>query len=186
MIGLKSGTVELSAPDPAWHGVFYEESARILEAARDFIVAIEHVGSTAIPGLSAKPIVDIAAATPSFEGFVPAITRIEALGYSYHGEYGVPRRHFFRLGEPTTVHFHVFEEGGKDWPEQLLFRDAMRASASLRAEYEALKVELAAKFADDRPAYTAAKAVFIQRVLRDAPAIVAAASSGSSPSPTES
>lgn len=171
MIGLKSGTVVLSAPDPAWHAVFYEESARLLGAARDFLVSIEHVGSTAIPGLHAKPIVDIAAATPTFEGFFPAVTRIERLGYTFRGEFGVPRRHFFTLGDPVTVHFHVFEEHGKDWPEQLLFRDAMRASERLRNEYEALKVELAARFANDRPAYTAAKAEFIQRVLRDAASI---------------
>lgn len=168
MIGLKPGTVALSAPDPAWHAMFYEESARILEAARDFVVAIEHVGSTAIPGLHAKPIVDIAAATPTFEGFFPAVPRLEKLGYTYKGEFGVPRRHFFTLGDPTTIHFHVFEEDGKDWREQLLFRDAMRGSEPLRAEYEALKLDLAAKFANDRPAYTAAKAEFIQRVLREA------------------
>lgn len=170
MLGLKSGTVLLSPPDPAWHAAFYEESARILEVARDFIVAIEHVGSTAIPGLHAKPIVDIAAATPTFEGFFPAVPRIERLGYTFRGEFGIPRRHFFTLGDPVTVHVHVFEERGRDWPEQLLFRDALRASEKLRADYEALKVELAAKFAHDRPAYTAAKAEFIQRVLREAAA----------------
>lgn len=168
MLGLKSGTVVLSAPDPAWHALFYEESARILEVARDFIVAIEHVGSTAIPGLQAKPIVDIAAATPTFEGFVPAIPRIEKLGYEFHGEFGVPRRHFFKLGEPTTVHFHVFEESGRDWREQLVFRDTLRVSPALREAYETLKVDLAIRFADDRPSYTAAKAEFIQRVLREA------------------
>ena len=168
MPGLKSGTVALSAPDPAWHGLFYEESARLLAAAGDFLVAVEHVGSTAIPGLHAKPIVDIAAATPTFEGFVPAIPRIEKLGYTFKGEFGVPRRHFFALGDPTTVHVHIFEEDGKDWREQLLFREVMRASPELRAEYEALKIELAARHANDRPAYTAAKAEFIQRVLRDA------------------
>ncbi len=170
MIGLKPGTVALSAPDPAWHAVFYEESARIIEVARDFLVAVEHVGSTAIPGLHAKPIVDIAAATPTFEGFLPAIPRLEKLGYTFKGEFGVPRRHYFTLGDPVTVHFHVFEEHGKDWREQLLFRDTMRASAALRAEYEALKLDLAARFAHDRPAYTAAKAGFIQRVLREAAA----------------
>jgi GrpB-like predicted nucleotidyltransferase (UPF0157 family) len=173
MIGLKPGTVALSAPDPAWRAVFYEESARIIEAVRDFVVAIEHVGSTAIPGLQAKPIIDIAAATPTFEGFFPAVPRLEKLGYTFRGEFGIPRRHFFTLGDPVTVHFHVFEEHGKDWPEQLRFRDAMRASEKLRAEYEALKVELAAKFANDRPAYTAAKSDFIQRVLREAAAAAA-------------
>lgn len=168
MLGLKSGTVTLCAPDPAWHAAFYEESARVIEAARDFIVAIEHVGSTAIPELHAKPIVDIAAATPTFEGFFPAIPRLERLGYTFRGEFGVPRRHFFSLGDPTTVHVHVFEENSRAWFEQLLFRDAMRASPSLRREYEVLKLDLAARFAADRPAYTAAKAEFIQRVLRDA------------------
>ncbi len=186
MLGLKSGLVTLSAPDPTWRSVFYEESSRILEAARDFIVAIEHVGSTAIPGMPAKPIVDIAAATPSFEGFVPAISRIERLGYEFRGEFGVPRRHFFRLGDPTTVHFHVFEEQGKDWREQLLFRDAMRASEALRDEYQVLKVGLAQKFANDRPSYTAAKAEFILRVLRDAPAILAEASTHGASSSIES
>jgi GrpB-like predicted nucleotidyltransferase (UPF0157 family) len=168
MLGLKSGTVALSAPDPAWHATYYEECARLLMAARDFLVAIEHVGSTAIPGLQAKPIVDIAAATPTFEGFFPAIPRMEKIGYTFKGEFGIPRRHFFTLGDPTVIHLHIFEENGRDWREQLLFRDAMRASETLRLEYEALKLDLATRFANDRPAYTAAKAEFIKRVLRDA------------------
>lgn len=167
MLGLKSGTVLLSEPDPIWIATFERESARVLEVAGAFIAKIEHVGSTSIPGLCAKPIVDIAAATPSFEEFFAAVPLIEELGYQFKGECGVPRRHFFVLGDPRTVHLHVFEHTGNDWRDQLLFRDRLRRSEELRHEYEMLKRELATKFDDNRKAYTETKAVFIKRVLHE-------------------
>jgi GrpB-like predicted nucleotidyltransferase (UPF0157 family) len=87
-------------------------------------------------------------------------------GYTYRGEAGIPGRHYFRRGEPRSHHLHLVEQGSALWRDHLAFRDRLRAEPALAAAYGALKRRLASRHADDRAAYTEAKAPFIAAVLR--------------------
>jgi GrpB-like predicted nucleotidyltransferase (UPF0157 family) len=132
-------------------------------------VAIEHVGSTAVPGLAAKPILDIMVGidrTPLPESILVALG---TLGYQYRGDSGVPGKQYFRTN-PRTRHLHVVEFGGEDWVRTLAFRDYLRAHPAAVQEYEALKRELARLHRDNRNRYLAGKASFIQSVLERAAA----------------
>ncbi len=165
MLGLEPGTVSISRPDARWRELFARERDRIQEALGPVALDIQHVGSTSIPGLPAKPIVDVAVAIKSYDDFFPYIPVIEKLGYVYRGENGTPRRHYFVLGEPRTVHLHFLEHDSDDWLAHLVFRNRMRRSPALRRRYLRIKRHLAAKYPDDRDAYTAGKQPFIHSVI---------------------
>jgi GrpB-like predicted nucleotidyltransferase (UPF0157 family) len=130
---------------------------------------IKHVGSTAIPGILAKPILDIAVAVACFEGASVCIAPLEALGYLYRGEHGIPRRHYFVLrapqGDARLVHLHMLEIQSANWEDHLLFRDYLRAHPAEAQAYQALKQQLAARFRHDRHAYTKGKTAFVTRIL---------------------
>ena len=128
---------------------------------------IEHVGSTAVTGLAAKPILDIAVAASSLEdtGDWPHLLR--GLEYTFFGDREGWGEHFYAKGpdEGRTVYLHVVPVGDTRWSDYLVFRDALRASTGLRQDYEALKRKLLVQHGDDRPAYTDAKTALIRRVL---------------------
>ena len=170
MIGLERDTVRLVPYQAGWARLYEAEKARLHAAVGEHVLDIQHVGSTAIPGGVAKPILDIAVAVHSFEAACVCVPPIEALGHEYKGENGIPRRHYFVRRDPDTgqtlVHLHVNELGGPDWENHVLFRDYLLAHPAAAAEYTALKRDLAAQFPDDRAAYTDAKAPFIQHILR--------------------
>jgi GrpB-like predicted nucleotidyltransferase (UPF0157 family) len=170
MIGLERDTVRLAPYEPEWARLYEAERARLQAAVGEHVLDIQHVGSTAIPGIVAKPILDIAAAVRSFEAAFVCIEPIVALGYEYYGENGIPRRHYFVRRDPvsgqTIIHLHMNELGGPDWENQILFRDYMLAHPGTAAQYTALKRDLAAQYPHDREAYTDAKAPFIEHVLR--------------------
>ena len=170
MIGLERDTVCLAPYEAGWARLYELEEARLQAAVGEHVLDIQHVGSTAIPGIVAKPILDIAVAVQSFETAYACVAPIEALGYEYKGENGIPRRHFFVRRDSdsgqTLVHLHMNELGSPDWESQVLFRDYMLAHPEAAAEYAALKQDLAAQFPRDREAYTDGKASFIARILR--------------------
>ena len=130
------------------------------------ILDIQHVGSTAIPGIPAKPIIDIAIAVANFEAAHVCIAPIEQLGYLYRGEYGLPRRHYFVKGNPRTHHLHMNEMNSQDWQNQILFRDYLRQHPEMAQAYAALKTRLAGQYQQDRERYLQEKAPFIEEVLR--------------------
>jgi len=167
MIGLLAGTVQVVPYDPEWEALFAAERERIAAAIGHTVVAIEHVGSTAVPTLAAKPIIDIAVGVKSLE-FVPAcVGPLTGLGYQYKGENGLPERHYFTRGIPNrTHHLHVVAVGQHQWNTLVPFRDQLRRNPETLAEYQQLKQYLAARFPNDRMAYTDGKAEFIQAVLR--------------------
>lgn len=157
--------------NPEWATLFEQEKARLLAVAGDYIEEIQHVGSTAVPGLAAKPIIDIMIAIRGLSLVEKTVAPIESLGYGYMGEYGLPERHFFR--KPTndswsnrTHHIHMVLKGSNQWVNQFHFRDYLRAHPETRQQYEDLKRELATQFRDDRIAYTDAKQDFIFATLR--------------------
>lgn len=164
-LGLENDAVRLLPWQPAWAEIFAAERARLLGALGDSVLDIQHVGSTSIPGMPAKPIIDIGIAVQDFDAAVVCVAPIVALGYEYRGENGIPRRHYFVRGAPRLFHVHMNEIHGRDWQEQLRFRDTLIADPALAAEYAALKQELARRFPHERGAYLEGKAPFIRRVL---------------------
>lgn len=163
-LGLEGGKVRLHDADARWPQLFAAEKERLADAIGALVRGIEHFGSTSIPGIKAKPILDILVGLPAFDDGARLIEPLAALGYDYVGTEMVPNDHLFGLGEPRTVLLHAVEYGGYHWNRNLRFRDRMRADPELRAAYEELKVDLAARFADRRAEYTAAKRAFIDSI----------------------
>ncbi len=153
--------------DPSWPAEFARESAGVAAALAPLALAIEHIGSTAIPGLSAKPIVDIMIGVRRLAEVRQKIDELAALGYTYVPafEAQIPERMFFQRGSPRTHHVHVVETGSGFWRRQIVFRDYLKAHPELAQEYADLKRGLAARFPDDREGYTQAKTDFVRDVL---------------------
>lgn len=168
MIGLKPGTVELRAYSRRWRIQFSAERRRLLATFPSARCRIEHVGSTAVPGLEAKPIIDMAMLIPSFSRLALWIRRIEAAGYLYKGEYGLPGRHFFTRGNPVAYHLHLVARGSRHWEDWILFRDVLRTDPDAAQRYSDFKQQLARRFASNRDAYTRAKTPFVRRLLKRA------------------
>ncbi len=171
---MASDDVELVDHDPHWPVLFAEEEARlrsVLDPAS--IVDLEHFGSTAIPGICAKPIIDILIAVRSLDDarrLYPAL--LEPLGYVYWAENPKTDRMFFvkgmpPFGERRTHHVHVTEPDGEMW-HRLVFRDYLRARPDEAQAYQSLKRRLASEHATDREAYTDAKADYVAGVMRKA------------------
>ena len=164
-LGLETGVVRLVEYDAQWPALYRIESARIAVALGPLVLDLQHVGSTAVPGLAAKPIVDILAGYPDRAPLQAYIEGLCAAGYDHLGEQGIPGREFFRRGQPPAYHVHLAALGGIFWREHLAFRDLLRSDSLLRATYEALKHDLAGKFPQDRDAYIEAKGPFIRGAL---------------------
>jgi GrpB-like predicted nucleotidyltransferase (UPF0157 family) len=166
-LGLESRTVRLISYDGRWPALFLAEACRLVDAISAAglpTIRFEHVGSTAVPGLAAKPILDLAAGRRSEISAEIYIPVLEAAGYIYRGNSGLPGREFFRRGEPRSHHLHLVEYGGWHWQRYLGFRDALRADATLRDAYAALKHKLAAQYPRDREAYIEGKTTFVEAV----------------------
>lgn len=154
--------------DPQWARHYEEERARIITALGGLIAGIEHVGSTAVPGLGGKPVIDIMIGVAQFEDGEQCVGPLEELGYEHLGEFGIPGRLYFRKGIPRTHQVHLVEQGGDFWEDVLLFRDFLRAHPETAEEYYSLKKGLAARFWTDREVYADAKTPFIRSVVERA------------------
>lgn len=169
-LGVKEGKVALSEFRPEWAGMYQAESIRLQQSCAAHLQEIQHIGSTAIPGIAAKPIIDIMLGSHSASDSESCVPIITGLGYDYKGEYGIPGRLFFvgRQGEYSCFHLHLVERSSEFWQTHILFRDFLLAHPDRAQAYEQLKQELSLQYRDNRDAYTAAKHDFIQAVLRDA------------------
>jgi GrpB-like predicted nucleotidyltransferase (UPF0157 family) len=159
--------VEIHEYDPAWSERFRDQRAAVEGILAPWLVApVEHVGSTAVRGLAAKPVVDMLAGVRNLEEARACIDLLSEDGWLW-APYREEVEHWFCRPSPTerTHHLHVVEHGGTDWREMLAFRDALRADATLRDGYAALKRDLAVRHRDDREAYTQAKADFVVAAL---------------------
>lgn len=161
-------TVEVVEYDPRWPARFAEARAELAAATRVPPEAIVHVGSTAVPGLAAKPTIDLMVGVPRLDVGGEECAALGGLGYAYLGEYGIPGRHFFRRGRPPTHHVHWVRRDGDFWQKQLLFRDYLRAHPADTEGYARLKCDLAARFRHDRAAYTASKTEVVTTLLERA------------------
>jgi GrpB-like predicted nucleotidyltransferase (UPF0157 family) len=163
--------VLLSPYSPLWPAIFDYERGQ-LAAILGEVAAIEHIGSTAVPGLGAKPIIDVLVGAPDLAHIEACIPALQAYGYQYVPEFerAMPHRRYLRRtdGHPGNFHLHAVARGSPFWNAHLAFRDALRADAALADEYWKLKQRLAARFPNDRAAYTDAKGDFIRRVLEGA------------------
>jgi GrpB-like predicted nucleotidyltransferase (UPF0157 family) len=158
----RSEQVELVDHDPSWAERFEQEAATLSAIFDGAASGIEHIGSTAVPGLCAKPVVDILIGVRELELTHEQLAAMKEVGYEYLGEYGLPGRLFFRK-EPRTHHVHVVEYGGTHWERQLTFREALRTDAEERRRYDEFKRRLAAE-GHPREVYTELKTPFIRAV----------------------
>jgi GrpB-like predicted nucleotidyltransferase (UPF0157 family) len=151
-----------------WPALFSTEAALLQDVLKPWLVAeIEHVGSTAVVGLHAKPIIDIMAPVQDLESSRQAIEAAQTVGYCYY-PYKPDEMHWFCKPTPAvrTHHLHLIPWRSQLWQERLAFRDALRMSPALAEQYGVLKLELAVQHGADREAYTEAKAPFVASVLR--------------------
>ncbi|HEY4483257.1 MAG TPA: GrpB family protein [Candidatus Paceibacterota bacterium] len=170
-LGLQRGTVRLEEYNPEWRNLFEQEKELLLKTFGSRIIAIEHIGSTAIPGLESKPIIDISVAVESLDDIDDFITKLQELGYEYMPERRFSDRQFFPKGpaEKRTHHVSLVEITSETgWNNHILFRDYLREHADVRNEYAKLKRELAEKYADNRGEYTERKKKFVMEVINHA------------------
>lgn len=151
--------------DPAWITMFRAESKRINRALKDNLVSINHIGSTAIPGIFAKPIIDILLEVHGLVLLDNQQGAMEELGYEAMGEFGIPGRRYFRKSDPSGVrthHVHAFQVGSAEIERHLAFRDYMIAHPAEAQAYGELKKQLARAHPKDRQAYMDGKDQFVK------------------------
>ena len=165
VFGLNSGELRLVTVGPEWASRFTRERDRIASVLGAAAIDIQHIGSTAVPGMLAKPILDLAVAIRSFKVGHSLLPVMDALGYEYRGEYGIPGRHYFVRGNPLrTHHLHMLEQGSPDWSRHIGFRDRLLRSRELADLYSELKRENLARSSGSRDVYQALKASFIANI----------------------
>jgi len=158
--------IEIVSYDPVWPTRFEEEAALLRRQLAPWLVGpIEHIGSTAVPGLAAKPVIDIMAGVQALETSRPAIAAATELGYRYW-PYQADVEHWFCKPSPAfrTHHLHLIPVGTPQWLRPIAFRNYLRAHAQVAHEYAALKQRLAQEHRLDRERYTEAKRPFIDRI----------------------
>ena len=167
--------IVIESYDSLWPLMFESECDNLRAALAPWLAGkIEHIGSTAIPGLAAKPVIDIMGPVHSLEDATPAIAVLARHHYCYY-PYKADVMHWFCKPSPEirTHHLHLVPIGSQLWKDRLAFRNALRSSRALAAEYENLKRQLAQKYPENREAYTDGKASFVTRVLSTAQSAIA-------------
>jgi GrpB-like predicted nucleotidyltransferase (UPF0157 family) len=169
-LGTTAGNIEIVPYSTEWPELFELEAKRIMAACEGIITVIEHIGSTAIPGMAAKPILDIMPGLESYQDGWKTIGPLKQLGYEYFGENGIPGRLYFgfRSEQRSVIHVHIFEIGTENWRRHLIFRDYLRNNPAIAAQYAELKKELAIRFRNERGEYTNGKSEFINSVVQKA------------------
>jgi GrpB-like predicted nucleotidyltransferase (UPF0157 family) len=171
MARMESEPIVIVPYDPAWPEMFSAER-EVLSRALSRDAVVEHIGSTAVPGLAAKPIIDIMIGVTDLALVEERIADLEALSYEYVPEYEaeLPERRYFRkpARHPRSHHLHAVVLGSEFWTRHLAFRDFLRAHPAVASEYAELKLALSSRHRRARSAYTEAKTPFIEAVLRRA------------------
>jgi GrpB-like predicted nucleotidyltransferase (UPF0157 family) len=165
MLGLPKGEVFLVPWTEAWEKEYTSEKSRIEAEVGVFILAVHHIGSTAVRHLNAKPIIDIAIELNEFEDGNECVQGLERIGYSYKGTNVLPDRHYYSKGTPRTHQIHMYQTGSPFLTKQLAFRDYLIRHKSALNEYQNLKQKLSLTHHKDKLAYADAKTDFVNSIL---------------------
>ncbi|MCO6441651.1 MAG: GrpB family protein [Nitrococcus mobilis] len=158
------------AHHPSWAALAADACREARRVCGHHLTDLQHVGSTSVPDLPAKPILDLAAAVAALDAIPELARRLTGIGYIYRGNNGDAGGHLFvRESSPgvRTIHLHLVKHNGAQWRNYLLFRDLLRRNPGIRRQYAELKQALGRSFRDDRNSYTAFKRDFIGQVLGD-------------------
>ena len=153
--------------DPKWRQLFQQEAEQLTAVLGSSVAAVHHIGSTAIPTIYAKPVLDLLLVVQDLAALDTKQPRMEALGYEALGEFGIPGRRYFRrdnLSGERTHQVHVFENDSPQIKRHLAFRDYLINRPETAQEYSDLKRELAAKHPEDIEAYMDGKDEFIKKI----------------------
>lgn len=159
--------VRIAEYSSSWPELFITEKLAILKGMRPLIKEIYHIGSTAVPGLPAKPVIDIMIEILKLEDAVYCYKPLRKIGYVYVEYPQNTDRRFFRKGLPRTHHIHIVESGSESLKDHIDFRDALRKNEALKEHYRNMKLELSGRYRDDRASYSAAKTAFIIKALAE-------------------
>jgi GrpB-like predicted nucleotidyltransferase (UPF0157 family) len=155
--------------NPNWKDMYEKESEKIKNILNDIIIDIHHIGSTAIPGIKAKPVIDILVEVKDIEAVDQYNHKMEELGYEAMGEYGIPKRRFFqKRGNKRTHHIHIFQAGNKEIERHINFKEYLVTHPDKGREYSKLKEKLVTKDTYDVENYTNGKSDFINEIDRKA------------------
>ncbi len=162
--------VKVVPPNPNWPNLFRAEADRIAAVLGQEVIAIHHIGSTAIPGIKAKPVLDFLIEVKDIDQVDDFNAEMIKLGYQPRGEYGIPGRRYFskKTGSSSSHHLHTFQSGNPEVERHLNFIDYMRAHPEDAQTYSRLKEELARKFPEDIEGYIEGKAGFIKKIDKKA------------------
>ena len=153
--------------DQRWSALYEEEKAIVVAATGIVAKRVEHIGSTAVSGLGAKPIIDLMVGVLRVEVAQQQIEALGSVGYEWRGE-TVPGTLYLRKAEPRRFNLHLTQWESKFWIDHLLFRDFLRTHPEIARQYESLKRELMTRLATDPPAYNSAKTSFIEFIVQQA------------------
>lgn len=169
-LGLKRGTVEIAAYNPDWVVAFEIEKNNLERVIGEYVSAIEHIGSTAVPKLAAKPIIDMVAAVDDLSVCTQLTEPLKELGYEFIPERVFEDRVFFTKGprDNRTHYLSFVVKNSRGWTEPIAFRDYLRSHPIERKKYQALKEKLAEQYPNDRALYTQSKDTFIKEILAKA------------------
>lgn len=157
----------VAAYDPLWPPEFERAASETVAALGTTLISIHHIGSTSIPGMHAKPVIDMLAVVADLNGLDERSAELEKLGYEVMGEFGIPGRRYFRRDDPTgrrTHQIHAFAEGSPHIRRHLAFRDFMRVHPKYANQYSELKQRLAGAYPNDMEAYMDGKDAFIKQM----------------------
>ena len=161
--------LEVFSYNPNWDKMYKKESEKIKNILNATIIDIHHIGSTAMPGIKAKPVIDILVEVKDIEGVDQYNHKMKELGYEAMGEYGIPKRRFFRKGRiKRTHHVHIFQVGNKEIERHINFKEYLIAHPDKAREYSKLKEKLVNKHTYDVENYTNGKSNFIKEIDRKA------------------
>jgi GrpB-like predicted nucleotidyltransferase (UPF0157 family) len=167
MLGLKAGIVRLVTYQPEWKELFEVEAIRLRSCLGKHALQVEHIGSTAIEGMVAKPIIDINIAIENIENATKIISLLKTIGYTHKPDDDIPGRLYFvkQTEGLTTYHLSLSEPTSDFWKTHLLFRDYLRVNPDTAEKYKQLKIKLAKQYPSDRIAYLLGKEDFIRQTI---------------------
>lgn len=167
MLGVRRNEIQLVPYNPIWAALFQESERDLRQILGSNVIGVQHVGSTAIPGVVAKPILDIAVVVRDLDAL--EIKGMQNAGFQYRGEAGIPGRAYFvkyRNGDISTHHIHCYEQNNPNLLANIAFRDYLIAHPEYAERYSELKQQLARQYPGDRATYTDQKTDFVQMILQ--------------------